>query len=158
MKTVSLVFLFCCFGLQALFAQSTYSIKGVATDSLANATLVNTSVSVLNAKDSTLVKFTRAAADGSFVIDNLFSNKFILLVTYPGYADYVEHFALDSVNREKDFGRVNLILKENLLKEVLIKGEAIAIKVVGDTTEYNAAAFKIEPNSKVEDLLIHSET
>lgn len=36
---------------------------------------------------------------------------------------------------------------------MIIKGEAIAVKINGDTTEFNAAAYKIEPNSKVEDLL-----
>ncbi|HEY0668258.1 MAG TPA: carboxypeptidase-like regulatory domain-containing protein, partial [Sphingobacteriaceae bacterium] len=153
MRKIILALLFFCMGLPPVFAQKSYSVKGVVIDTTANAKLANTSISVLNSKDSTLVKFTRAAADGSFSIENLAVNKFILLLTYPGYADYVEHFKLDSSASQKDFGSVNLILKENLLKEVLIKGEAIAIKIVGDTTEYNAAAFKIEPNSKVEDLL-----
>jgi hypothetical protein len=44
-------------------------------------------------------------------------------------------------------------LKSRLLKEVLIKGTVAAIKIKGDTTEYNAKAFVIQPNSKVEDLL-----
>lgn len=153
MRKIILALLFFCMGLPPVFAQKSYSVKGIVSDTTANAKLANTSISVLNSKDSTLVKFTRAAADGSFIIENLSASKFILLLTYPGYADYVEHFKLDSLTNHKDFGSVNLILKENLLKEVLIKGEAIAIKIVGDTTEYNAAAFKIEPNSKVEDLL-----
>ncbi|HXH98947.1 MAG TPA: TonB-dependent receptor [Sphingobacteriaceae bacterium] len=154
MKTAKLVLLFFSLvGFSPLFAQNQYIIKGIAVDTLANTKLINTSVSVLNAKDSTLVKFTRAITDGSFSITNLAAGKFILLVTYPGYADYVEDFKLDSANKEKDFKQLNLLLKENLLKEILIKGEAVAIKIKGDTTEFNAAAFKIEPNSKVEDLL-----
>src|ERR1700733_12040323 len=46
-----------------------------------------------------------------------------------------------------------MILKSKLLAEVLVKGTRAAIKIKGDTTEYNAAAFKIQPNAKVEDLL-----
>ncbi len=134
-------------------AQTSWEIRGVAVDTLAAARLVNTSVSVLHAKDSTLFRFTRAKPGGTFSITGLKPGKFILLVTYPGYADYVEHFALDSAGRVKDFGTINLILKENVLKEVLIRGEAIAIRIKGDTTEFNAAAYKIEPNSKVEDLI-----
>ncbi|HEY1025749.1 MAG TPA: outer membrane beta-barrel family protein [Sphingobacteriaceae bacterium] len=134
-------------------AQNPYKITGSAVDTAASAKLLNTSISVLNAKDSTLYKFTRAKGDGSFAISDLSAGKFILLVTYPGYADYVEHFQLDAAKPARDFGNINLLLKANLLKEVMIKGDAVAIKIKGDTTEFNAAAFKIEPNSKVEDLL-----
>jgi hypothetical protein len=135
-----------------LFAQATYSVKGVANDNVDLVKLYNTSVMVLNAKDSTLVNFTRAADDGSFVINGLSKGKFILVLAYPDYADYVEHFSLDSLNHEHDFGTINMGLKERLLKEVLVKG-AKAIKIKGDTTEFNAAAYVTQPNAKVEDLL-----
>lgn len=136
-----------------LKAQDNYSVRAEVQDGTIMVKLVHTSVSILNAKDSTLVKHTRAAVGGGFSIDKLRAGKFILLVTYPGYADYVEHFTLDSANRHRNLGSLNMILKENLLKDVIIKGEAIAIKIKGDTTEFNAAAYAIEPNSKVEDLL-----
>ncbi|MGF1923888.1 MAG: outer membrane beta-barrel protein, partial [Bacteroidia bacterium] len=44
-------------------------------------------------------------------------------------------------------------LKATLLNEVIIKGQASAIKIKGDTTEFNAASYTIQPNDKVEDLL-----
>jgi hypothetical protein len=135
------------------FAQNSYSVKGVSVDSVANVKLVNTSISVLNAKDSTLRNYTRAAANGSFTISNLGKGKFILLVTYPGYADYVENFTLDSVKTTHNVGNINMNLKSRLLNEVLIKGTVAAIKIKGDTTEFNAKAYTIQPNSKVEDLL-----
>ncbi|MDR6945299.1 outer membrane beta-barrel family protein [Mucilaginibacter pocheonensis] len=135
-----------------VFAQNNYSIKGSVADTASKSKLTNATVSVLNAKDSILQKFTRVS-DGNFAISNLKKGKFILLVTYPGYADYVDYFTLDSAHVTRDFGRISLILKSKLLAEVIIKGTAAAIKIKGDTTEYNAAAFKIQPNSKVEDLL-----
>ncbi|RFZ90207.1 TonB-dependent receptor [Mucilaginibacter conchicola] len=147
----ALVFFLC--SLTALAQQSPYSVKGAAIDSVVNAKLHYASISILNAKDSTLTKFTRAKTDGSFSISGLKKGKFILLMTYPGYADYVEQFSLDSVKTTHDFGRVTMDLKSRLLKEVIVKGTVAAIKIKGDTTEFNAKAFKIEPNSKVEDLL-----
>lgn len=150
--TIAALILFLC-SLTTLAQQTPYVIKGIAADSVANAKLANTSISVLNAKDSTLLKFTRARADGSFSINGLGKGKFILLVTYPGYADYVEQFALVSVKTTRNFGNINMNLKSRLLKEVIVKGTVAAIKIKGDTTEFNAKAFKIEPNSKVEDLL-----
>ncbi len=153
MKVILILFLSLFFCPAFLFAQNGFSVKGVALDSVEHVKLANTSVAVLNAKDSTLISFTRSAEDGSFLIKGLNKGKFILLMSYPGYADYVEHFNLDSNKTERNFSNINLRLKERLLKEVLIKGTAAAIKIKGDTTEFNAAAYTIQPNAKVEDLL-----
>ena len=153
MRLTTLFFLLLFICPAALFAQDKYSINGLVADSVEHVKLLNTSVAVLNAKDSTLVSFSRAAEDGSFSIKGLHKGKFILLVSYPDYADYVEHFSLDSINQAHNFGSINMKLKERLLKEVLIKGTAVAIKIKGDTTEFNAAAYAIQPNAKVEDLL-----
>ncbi|RZA00174.1 MAG: TonB-dependent receptor [Sphingobacteriaceae bacterium] len=136
-----------------LFAQNDYSAKGIITDTASNLQLENSSVLVLNAKDSTLAAFTRAATDGLFKINGLANGKYILLVSYPNYADFVERFQLDSAKRSIDVGQINMTLKSQLLAEVIIKAKAVAIKIKGDTTEYNAAAYVIQPNSKVEDLL-----
>jgi hypothetical protein len=135
------------------FAQNKYTIKGSALDTVSGTPLVNTSIAILNSKDSTLVRFGRAAANGGFNLNNLKSGQFILLVSYPDYADYVETFSLDSIRPSKDFGKIKMILKARLLEEVIVKGTAAQMTIKGDTTEFNAAAFNIEANSKVEDLL-----
>ena len=152
MKLTYLTLLMVCNSL-FVFAQRPFTIKGSVTDTMATYKLVNTTVILLNQKDSTLVKFTRANAEGSFAINNLHSGKFILLITYPGYADYIENFTLDTFNSVKDFGNVNLVLKSTLLEGVIINGKAAAITIKGDTTEFNAGSYNIQPNSKVEDLL-----
>jgi len=150
--TISL--LICCFFLSVpTFAQNIYSVKGEVIDTAAKVRLENSSIVVLNAKDSTLRAFTRAGTTGSFAINNLQKGKFIILISYPGYADYVEPFTLDSAKTSHDFGRLNMLLKAKLLADVIIKGKAQAIKIKGDTTEFNAKAFVIQPNDKVEDLL-----
>jgi len=150
--TITLLSIFLLFSLH-LSAQNAYSVKGAIVDTAENAKLVNASISVLNAKDSTLVTFTRAVANGAFTINNLHKGKFILLVSYPTYADYVEQFSLDSANTSRDFGKLNMLLKAKLLRDVIIRGTRSAMKIKGDTTEYNAGAFKVQPNAKVEDLL-----
>src|ERR1700712_2086706 len=88
------------------FAQNPYAVKGNVIDTTSNTKLANSTVSVLSAKDSTLVKFTRVNTAGTFTIGNLKKGKFILLVTYPEYADYVETFTLDSVKTTHNFGKV----------------------------------------------------
>lgn len=137
----------------ATYAQNTYSIRGSAVDTAEKRMLHNTTIMVLNAKDSTLRKFTRAKGDGSFSIDNLAAGKFILVMTYPGYAEYAESFELDDKNPQRNFGKLGLTLASRLLHDVIIKGEVRAIKIKGDTTEFNAKAYVIQPNDKVEDLI-----
>jgi len=44
-------------------------------------------------------------------------------------------------------------LKARLLQEVVINQAVAAIKLKGDTTEYNADSFKVPPNASVEELL-----
>lgn len=141
-----------CFS-SALFAQNPYAIKGIVADTTSSSRLHNATISILNAKDSTLYKFTRAAANGTFSIPPMKKGNFILLLTYPNYVDYVAPFTLDSVNNSIDFKVISMNSKATLLSEIIVKGKAAAIKIKGDTTEFNAASYTIQPNDKVEDLL-----
>ncbi len=134
-------------------AQGLHSIKGRTIDTASTTLLSGTSIAILNAKDSTLVKFTRSAENGSFELNGIKNGKFILLVSYPKYADFVDHFTLDSATQVKDYGKINLTGMAKILADVIIKGEKAAIKIKGDTTEFNASSYHIQPNDKVEDLL-----
>ncbi len=139
------------FGLSAS-AQNGYSVKGTIADSVEKVKLATSAVTILKARDSILVKFGYAKADGSFILDGLPGGKYILLISYPDYADYVEQFSLDSANTFHDFGNISMSPKARLLQEVIVKG-TLQMTIKGDTTEFNAKAFVIQPNAKVEDLL-----
>ena len=80
--TIYLCLVFLVFSIPVL-AQSNYAVKGVTADSVDRVKLYNTSVSVLNAKDSTLVNFARTGEDGTFEIKGLKKGAFILLVILP---------------------------------------------------------------------------
>ena len=152
MKKIILISLINLFIISNLIAQNA-QIKGVVIDNISDVKLANTSISLLRQKDSILVSFTRAKTDGSFGFNNIKEGKYFLLFSYPAYADYVEPFTIDEKNPTKDFKQTNLLLKARLLQEVIFKGEAVAIRMKGDTTEFNAGSFKVQPNAKVEDLL-----
>ncbi len=134
-------------------AQAPCAVKGIAADTTEKDNLENTSIVIINQKDSFLVKFTLSNSRGEFDITNLRPGNYILLLSYPHYADYAEEFVLDSLHLLKDFGRINMTLKSALLQEVIVNGKAAAVKIKGDTTEFNAGSYIIQPNSKVEDLL-----
>jgi len=133
-------------------AQNTYSVKGVTVDTSSKAKLTTT-ITVLNAKDSILRKFTHSKTDGSFSISGLTAGTYLIWVSYPDYAAYEEKFTLNPASNQHDFGNISMRLKSRVLQDVIIKGEAVAVKIKGDTTEFNAKAYVIQPNDKVEDLL-----
>ena len=136
-----------------LLAQQDFTIKGILTDTTSALFLENGTATLLHAKDSTLVNFSRAKKDGSFSIGNVQAGDYILIATYPKYTDFVERVTLDSTNTSLDMGNINMLLVSQLLKDVVITGRN-AIVIKGDTIEYDASKFTIQPNSKVEDLLM----
>lgn len=152
MKLTFLIII-CVFFALPLLGQQTHTLKGSVIDTASNIRLVNVSVAMMTAKDSILKAFGRTNSKGEFQLSRLKPDSYILVMTYPGYADFIDYLRIDSAQKEKDVGQIKLILKANLLAEVLVKAKAVAVKVKGDTTEFNAGSFEIQPNSRVEDLL-----
>ncbi|MCD2423660.1 outer membrane beta-barrel protein [Niabella pedocola] len=136
------------------YAQKT-SVTGVVMDSSANVRLANASVVLLQDKDSFIVADTRADKDGKFAFHNLSDTaRYVLFFSYPKYADYAHRvFMRDAKNNLFNMNKVNMILKEKLLQEVIVKSQVSAIKIKGDTTEYTADSFKVQANATVEELL-----
>ena len=137
----------------SVMAQSTNMVKGKIVDTASTSILADASIALLNAKDSTLVKFTRSGTNGNFELGNIVNGKFILLVTYPKYAAFVDQITLDSTTQVKNYPKINLTGLANLLSDVMITGNRAAIKIKGDTTIFDPKAYNIEPNSKIEDLI-----
>ncbi|MHA4895418.1 outer membrane beta-barrel protein [Pedobacter sp. PWIIR3] len=133
-------------------AQTDFSVKGQVVDTTSKASLEKATVCVLNAKDSTLQTFTYTTKAG-FDIRNLQPGKYLIMITYPDYADFVENFTLDVSKPSYNFNKIGMILKATLLNEVIVKARIVAIKIKGDTTEFNAAAYATQKNAKADDLL-----
>lgn len=136
--------------LPLLLSAQNSSVKGVLSDSTINQKIAKASISILNKSDSVLVKYTRSDVDGSFKIDNLPAGDYILLITYPKYGDFVDIFSLKGPEN-MDMKQIYLTPKAMLLDEIVIRQAAIRVK--GDTTEYNADSFKVRANANVEELL-----
>jgi len=151
MKFIFTAILAICLFASTSFAQDTFGIKGATIDS-ASKTKLNTSISVLDAKDSVLRKFSYADDNGAFIISGLPAGKYLLFITYPGYDKKMKPFTLGTPNVLIDLGNI-YIAATNTLNEVTIKSQVQEIKIKGDTLEFNAKAYVIQPNSKVEDLL-----
>src|SRR5690606_31223824 len=102
------------------------------------------------AKDSILVTYGRTDEQGSFSLDRPSKGDFLLIVSYPKYSDF--YTSVEGMDSSLGLGEVSLTSIQHILEEVLVTGR-IPIVMKGDTTEYDAASFKVEQNAKVEDLL-----
>lgn len=151
-KLTAAIALLCLLAAKPVSAQQPVnSIKGTVSDTLAKQDLYKAVVSILSAKDSMLVKFTRTDTKGRFEIKDLPIGKYILLTSFPNYADYTDIITVAD-NKPVNLGNIAMITKAHLLAEVVVKQNK-SIRLKGDTTEYSADSFKVQPNATVEELL-----
>lgn len=147
---LSLLFFFFAIGL--LHAQRG-SIKAVVKDSAANLLLTDATITVLQAKDSSLVSFARTNSNGVFSIRNLDHGTYRLLITHVEYRNNNTIFSITSSLADIDFGTIALTSASTTLQEVTITQEKPPVIIRNDTIEFNAGSFKAKPNAVVEDLL-----
>ena len=143
-----LVFFF--FSLSNAKAQNRFGVSGQITDTVEKKPVWQASVILLRAADSVLQAAVRTEPSGRFTIPPQLKGKYIVQVSYPKYADYVAFLELD---KDVELGQIPLISAFYLLKEIVIKTPASAIRIKGDTTEFIADSFKVTPNSDVQELL-----
>ncbi len=128
-----------------------YAVKGVVMDTLNSNALYRGSVVVMRVKDSVIEAYSHTGPDGKFELKLPKDGKYILRITFPSFADFV-----DVINVKKtttDLGMLPMVSKEHLLKEFVLTQQYSAIKIKGDTTEYMADSFKVKEGATVEDLL-----
>jgi Outer membrane protein beta-barrel family/Carboxypeptidase regulatory-like domain len=130
----------------------TQTVSGSIKDTTEKKTLTNAAVSILRAKDSILIAFSRSDSTGKFSLPVSAPGNYLIMITYPRFADYVEAITV-AENKSLDMGNVQLIRKSDLLKEVIVKQKIAAIRYRGDTTEFKADSFHVSADANVEDLL-----
>lgn len=148
-----LLLVLCLFSMSFKYCNAqAYIIKGSVSDTVNNFPLEYASITLVNTKDSVLENFTRAKNDGSFSLTARAQGKYILTVTFPGFADYVDKIEVKN-NDALELGTIPMISKTHLLQEFVKTEEFAAIKVKGDTIEYVADSFKVDGGANVESLL-----
>ncbi|MEO5682832.1 MAG: outer membrane beta-barrel family protein [Chitinophagaceae bacterium] len=139
--------------LLTVHAQKQGSIKGSIIDTVSGEPLGGATVTILLAKDSSLVSFSRTGSNGLFSIHNIDNGAYRLLVTHIGYINLSRVFIISSAVTSFDFGVLIITNRTTLLQEVTVTQEKPPVVIRNDTIEYNAGSFKTRPNAVVEDLL-----
>ncbi|MGV3764204.1 outer membrane beta-barrel protein [Parapedobacter sp.] len=141
------VLLFLCS--QPIFAQQ-YTLKGTVRSTSDNTPFPNVTVLLINATDSIVVHETLTHPDGSFDLKEVGAGDYVLRLQYLGYTSTDE-----SVAMTKNINLGALYLKEDarLLDEVTINMRPPVGKQLGDTTQFNAAAFQTMKDATAQDLI-----
>lgn len=150
LKTVFI--LICCyFSVLVTSAQSNW-VKGTVTDSIETKRLEYSSVSLIRASDSILIKTTRSDSAGNFHFRNIPKGDYKILISYPKMADYFRNLRVND-STALNLGLIRMELKSKLLNEVVIQATKNAVRMKGDTLVFQADSFAVRTNANVQELL-----
>lgn len=140
------------FQANALAQSQRTNIIATVTDS-AETPIAGASVVLLRAADSVLVTFAMSNGVGQITLRKVPAGSYLLQISALQYNKYSESLVVEGGLAERQLGTIQLYDPEYTLGETVIEGERTPIFINGDTLEYNADAFKTQPNANVEDLL-----
>lgn len=136
----------------AASAQNTSgTLKGKLVDSVNKQSLKDASITVLDARDSSIEVFALAKTDGTFSILNVPFGAMIIQIKFNGYETFTKNVVFSATNSNVNLGNVILNPAANELAGVTVSQSVMRVK--GDTTEFNASSFKTKPNAVAEDLI-----
>lgn len=127
------------------------TIDGTIMDSVLKKTLTYATVSLANAKDSSLINFTRANEDGFFQFKNIVPGKYLLSVSYIGYQPLWLGLKMGTTNK-LSLGNIYLT-DASQISSVTVTARRPPVVINGDSIEFNSENFKTVPNAVVEDML-----
>lgn len=144
----ALVMAFCI--LLPLAAQNNIRITGTVLDKTDNSPVEQASVRILKERDSTYVTGLATDDAGKFLV-TVSPGKYIVSVSYLGYKESFTN--VDASKKSVIMDNILLSADGIMLNEAVVTAKAAEIAVRGDTVEYNADSYKVQPSAVVEDLL-----
>ncbi len=131
-----------------LMAQQ-YAVTGTVKDVKDNSALAGAVVILTLKSDTTVIAGNVTDADGNFKILAV-AGDYSMKVNYLGFKSYVRNVQL---NADFSLGEVLLTTDEKQLSEVEIVSNQVRMEVKDDTVQFNANAYKVNPDATAEDLI-----
>lgn len=140
--------LLCC--LQALTAYTqTYSISGAITDG--STPLEGVTVQLTPVYDTNTRKGYSTDTAGRFIFTDIAPGQYTLSTSYVGFQPQSRQ--IDLLDKDLYTGTWALVPASGTLQTVTIKDQQVRARQLGDTTEFNADAYKTHPDATAEDLV-----
>ncbi len=139
--------LLCAFFAQAQSAKISGSIYG-ADDAQP---LVGATVQLINVKDTTQRRIQITSVEGAFLFTLTEPAFYTLQISFVGYEPMKKFVRVGTTDVE--IGKLSLTPDAKMLEAVEVEGKTQTAVIEGDTTSYNANAYKTNPDASTEDLL-----
>jgi hypothetical protein len=138
-----------------LFSASVYSqtvtLKGKVTDKADKSPVSGATVALISQKDSTQKSLKVTDSKGNFSFSNLDPATYIVKISFTGYEKIEQKIALQASN--KDAIPFSIAKLATDLAGVVIISKAPPVKQKGDTSEFSASQFKVNPDATAEDMI-----
>ena len=150
MKSIVVFSLFLTAFSSAAWAQSA-GIKGNVNDRTDSKPVVAATVALLKQLDSSVVSTTVTGASGDFSFINLPADSFIVKVTALNYQEFISFITLkDAIRTLSTF----VLDRQNKdLSAVTVVARTPPVVVKGDTAQFSASQYKVNPDATTEDLI-----
>ena len=128
-------------------------IKGFLQDAVTKKAVAGATVIIWLQNDSSRreVKSTITDSAGNFKIDAIAADKFYIVITSVGYQKLQRPILI--TNDLTDIGVLFFTKKGTDLEEVIIIAKEPAVVMKGDTTQFSASQYKVNPDATTEDLI-----
>ena len=127
------------------------SIKGKLLDLTDNKPLSGATITLAKLKDSTQFVTTISKTNGEFEFKDVAADSFFLKISSIGYEEFRQIVALK--DSTVDLGDLSIPKSVKQLGEVTVVTKAPPTQQKGDTTQFNASQFKVNPDATTEDLI-----
>ena len=149
MKQIRLLFIV--LGLSA--SAHSQSIKGKLLDLVDNKPLAGATLTLTPVKDSSRVQKTVSSSTGVFAFQGLSLDSFFLKVSFIGYEEYKQIVSINDSIRDIDLRTIFVPKSTVQLGGVTVIAKAAPVIQKGDTTQFSAGQFKVNPDATTEDLI-----
>ena len=140
--------------LMLLITTSTFAqnITGTLTDRDTKEPIMQCTVQLLSAKDSSFAGGTLSDEKGQFTVKAPAAGNYLLKITSVGYKAYNKKL---TIAEDKDMPLGNIVMGSDavMLKGATITGQANKVTLKEDTFIYNAAAYRTPEGSTIEELV-----
>lgn len=127
------------------------TLKGALRDKTDSSALRNATIRLTSPNDAQFRKQALTDRDGAFEIPDLKPAPYIITISYIGYGELTRAIMLQA--ETQNLGTIYMPKSSRDLKEVVIKGQVPPAQQKGDTLQYNADAYKTNPDASGEDLV-----
>jgi hypothetical protein len=149
LRSVLLVIIFS-FGAAATKSQD-ISLKGKVADKGDKSAITGATVKLISLRDSSQVKLVVTDKNGNFVFNSLNTGGYRLFVSFTGYEKVEQRVNLQASNITPLSFSIAKVTTD--LSGITVVAKAAPARQKGDTTEYSASQFKVNPDATAEDII-----